>query len=135
MEYSIAHKIIYGRVRQGIKGNITERKNILKILRWYIRIPSQDQLAFLKEMETLGLFKRISRDKYENLFIKENKNCKKTIDKIMSFILKLEEPFREEFLNLMKNSKYIKMEEDKYEVLWKDIPKDIYRNDGNPLWD
>ena len=65
MEHSIAHAYVYGKVRQNIKSNIVDRKNILKILRWYIRIPGPHQLEFLDEMEKAGLFKKISRDRYE----------------------------------------------------------------------
>ena len=64
---SIAHIYVYGRVRKDSKSNIVDRKNILKVLRWYIRIPGPHQLEFLEEMEKCGLFKRISRDRYEVL--------------------------------------------------------------------
>ena len=134
-QYSISHAYVYGRVRNKLKGNITDRKNILKILRWHIRIPGPYQLIVLEEMKKAGFFKRISRDKYEILNIKEDKDAKKVIKAIMSFIFKLKEPFKQEFLNLMQKSKYIALEEDeKYQILWKNIPKDFWRNDGNPLW-
>jgi len=67
MEHSIAHIYVYGRVRQDLKSNIVNRKNILKVLRWYIRLPGPHQLEFLDEMESCGLFRRISRDRYEVL--------------------------------------------------------------------
>jgi len=67
MEHSIAHAFVYGRVRQNQKSNIVDRKNILKILRWYIRIPGPHQLDFLNEMEESGFIKRLSRDRYEVL--------------------------------------------------------------------
>lgn len=67
MEHSIAHTFVYGRVRQNSRSSFVDRKNILKILRWYIRIPGPHQLDFLKEMEDAGFFKKISRDRYEIL--------------------------------------------------------------------
>jgi len=66
-EYSIAHAYVYGKVRQEVRSNIVDRKNILKVLRWYIRIPGPHQLEFLDELEKSGFFKRISRDRYEVL--------------------------------------------------------------------
>ena len=134
MEYlkpSIAHLVVYGRVKQNTKGNITDRKNILKVLRWYIRIPGPHQLDFFKEMEETGFFKKISRDKYEVL-TKEIK-AGKEIEKIMKFIEKLEEPFKQKFINLMEDLGYIKLEEGQYKILRRDVksPRDFY---GNPLW-
>ena len=76
MDHSIAHAVVYGRVRQNNKTIIIDRKDILKVLRWYIRIPGPHQLDFLKEMETSGFFKRVTRDRYEIL----DKDIKKPKD-------------------------------------------------------
>ena len=70
---SIAHAFVYGRIKQKIKGNITDRKKILEILRFIIRIPGPHQEDFLKEMERVGMIKRLSRDKYEIIFVKNVK--------------------------------------------------------------
>ena len=66
-DHSIAHSYVYGRVRQKTKGNIVDRKRILEILRYIIRIPGPHQLDFLDEMIKSGFFKKISRDRYEIL--------------------------------------------------------------------
>ena len=71
--YSVTHAFVYGRVRQKIRGNITDRKNILEVLRFIIRIPGPHQQDFLDEMTEnsdkviVPLFRRLSRDKYEIL--------------------------------------------------------------------
>jgi hypothetical protein len=66
-DHSIAHSYVYGRVRGKTKGNLVDRKRILEILRYIIRIPGPHQLDFLAEMIDSGFFKKISRDRYEIL--------------------------------------------------------------------
>lgn len=135
--YSIAHAYVYGRVRQNIKGNIADRKKILEILRFIIRIPGPHQLEFLKEMESAGFFKRLSRDKFESKTSEDKPDKKevKEIDKVLTCIEKLPDPFRQKFIDCMIASNYIILKEPgKYEILRKNIriPKDFY---GSPLWD
>ena len=67
MDHSIAHAYVYGRVKQKQRGNIVDRKKILEILRFIIRIPGPHQLDFLDEMIKIGFFKKLSRDRYEIL--------------------------------------------------------------------
>jgi hypothetical protein len=129
--YSIAHSYVYGRVRGKTKGNLVDRKRILEILRYIIRIPGPHQLEFFEEMIKSGFFKKVSRDRYEIL----TKNIKeeKIIVRIMKFIDGTKEPFKQKFLDLMKGLGYISIEEGKYKILTKNTkkPKDFY---GNCLW-
>jgi hypothetical protein len=75
----IAHLFVYGRVRKNSRNVFVDRKKILEILRWYIRIPGPHQLQFFNSMVDgikcsecghilmPSLFKKVSRDRYEVL--------------------------------------------------------------------
>ena len=67
MDDSVAHRFVYDTIRAKIKGNISDRKRILEILRWIVRMPGPHQEDFLKEMVRIGMLKRINRDRYEIL--------------------------------------------------------------------
>jgi len=138
MDHSIAHSYVYGRVKQRNKGNIVNRKKILEILRFIIRIPGPHQLDFFNELEESGFFKKLSRDKYEilirNVELKEEgESTINEIKRIMEFIMKLKEPFKQNLLDAMKKEGHISVEDKIYKILKKKSkqPKDFY---GTPLW-
>jgi hypothetical protein len=64
---SRSHGYVYGKFRQKFRGNIINKKHLMKILKWYMRFPSHIQFEILDEMEKAGLLRKISRDKYEIL--------------------------------------------------------------------
>ena len=80
LEKLIAHLYVYGKVRQSgkerQKGNVIEKKFIMEWIHRTIKIPAAIQRKsvaygdlFLNEMCRMGLFKRLSRDRYRILAV------------------------------------------------------------------
>jgi len=66
---SLIHIYIYGMLkRKG--GNIIRIREIMPIVKWCVRMPQKYRRDIIKEMCDYGLLKKLSRDNYELLRIR-----------------------------------------------------------------
>ena len=70
-ETSLIHIYIYGMFKRKIGGgNIIKISEIMPIVKWCIRMPNRYRRDIIREMCDNGLLKKLSRDNYEILRIR-----------------------------------------------------------------
>ena len=68
---SLIHIYIYGMLKRKVKGgNIIKISEIMPIIKWCVRMPNRYRRDIIKEMCEFGLLKKLSRDNYEILNVR-----------------------------------------------------------------
>lgn len=76
MKHSVIHLYVYGLLKREVQGgNVIHISKIHPIVKWAVRVPRKIQKTFIKELVCYGLLKKIDRDTYTLMAIRNNPLC------------------------------------------------------------